>query len=197
MIPDRIFDKLVVPRLRARQFESPYLREQFARRYGIEIGLYSYGCFDRWRIPRGTRIGRYCSFSGTARILNANHPIDAISTHPFLYDPAYGIVGRSQVKTVRTEVEDDVWFGHNSVVLPGAQRIGRGSIIGAGAVVTGDVPRYAIMAGVPARLVRYRFDAAAIDRLEASAWWRLSRSELKAHLGAADAPGAVPAPALA
>ncbi|GJE04082.1 CatB-related O-acetyltransferase [Methylobacterium isbiliense] len=178
-LPDRLFDRVVVPLLRGREFDSVYLRDAFRSRYGIEIGLYSYGCFDRWRIPPGTRIGRYCSFAKSVRILNANHPIDALSTHPFLYDPAFGVVPESRVSATRVEIEDDVWFGHNATVAPGVARIGRGAIIGTGAVVTRDVPPYAIVAGVPGRVIRSRFPPATIARIEASRWWTLDRTALR------------------
>ncbi|WP_407529900.1 CatB-related O-acetyltransferase [Methylobacterium oryzisoli] len=178
-LPNRLFDRFVVPLLRGREFDSTYLREEFRSRYGIEIGLYSYGCFDRWRVPPGTRIGRYCSFAKSVRILNANHPVDALSTHPFLYDPAFGVVRESRVSATRVEIEDDVWLGHNATVAPGVARIGRGAIIGTGAVVTRDVPPYAIVAGVPGRVIRSRFPPAAVGRIEASRWWTLDREALR------------------
>lgn len=179
--PDRIFDR-VVPLLRSDEFESVRLREEFKRRYDITVGLYSYGCFDRWRIAGGVAIGRYCSFAKTTRVLTANHPIDALSTHPFLYDASFGVVPESRVRSNAVLVEDDVWFGHNTIVVPGVERIGRGAIIGAGSIVTKDVPAYAIVAGAPARVVRSRFDPDAIEKLEASEWWRLDRTDLKALL---------------
>ncbi|AWN35457.1 CatB-related O-acetyltransferase [Methylobacterium radiodurans] len=183
-IPNRVFDRYVVPRMRHAEMESAYLRAQFRERYDIAVGLYSYGCFDRWRIPPGSRIGRYCSFARSVRILDANHPIDRVSTHPFLYDRHFGIVDADQVTRTPVVVEDDVWFGHNAIVAPGVGRVGRGAIIGAGAVVTRPVAPYAIVAGAPARPLRDRFDAATIARLEASRWWEQDRHALKAFLRA-------------
>lgn len=183
-LPNKIFDRFVVPRLRHAEFESGYLREEFARRYDIHVGLYSYGCFDRWRIPPGTRIGRYCSFARSSRILNANHPVDHASTHPFFYDPQFGIVTESQVRETPVEIADDVWFGHNATVTAGCGRIGRGAIIGTGTVVTKPVEPYAIVAGVPGRVVRYRFPPETIARLEASRWWEQDRAALPSFLRA-------------
>jgi acetyltransferase-like isoleucine patch superfamily enzyme len=181
-LPDKLFDRLVLPFLRRDENENVYLRDQFRERYGITVGLYSYGCFDRWRIPGGTRIGRYCSFAKSARILNANHPIDGVSTHPYFYDPRFGIVDEPQIRENTVDVADDVWFGHNATVTAGVERIGRGAIIGTGAVVTKVVPPYAIVAGVPARVVRDRFDDATIAELEASRWWEQDRAALRGFL---------------
>jgi len=69
-----------------------------------------------------------------------------------------------------TRVGHDVWIGDNSVIMSGLT-IGTGAVIGAGAVVTKDVPPYAIVAGIPGRILRYRFDERTIDRLLASRWW--------------------------
>lgn len=175
-------EKLMI-RLHARnEAESAWLRAHFARRYDILIGQYSYGCFDRWRIPLKTRIGRYCSFAKSARILDANHPLDALTTHPVLYEKRYGVVDRDLMDPPAIIVEDDVWMSHNATVTPGCKFIGRGAVIGAGAVVTKDVPRYAIMAGVPARQIGTRFSDEVIQAIEASRWWLNDKHTLRAWL---------------
>lgn len=174
----KIREKLLIHRERHNEYESRALREHFAAHYDIRIGLYSYGCFDRWRIPPGSVVGRYCSIARSARVLDANHPIEALSTHPYLYDPAFGVVTASRVSKTRIAVEDGVWFSHNVTVTPGCARIGRGAIIGAGSVVTKDVPLYAVVAGAPARVIRYRFDEATIARIESSRWWELDKAGL-------------------
>lgn len=160
------------------EYESVSLRAWFAREFDIRVGLYSYGCFDRWRFPPPVRIGRYCSFARTAMVVEANHPIDAISTHPYLYDPRLGVTTRPVVPPPPLVVEDDVWVGHNATILPGCRFIGRGAIIAAGAMVTADVPAYAVMAGVPARRMRFRFDEQTIATLEAARWWELDKAGL-------------------
>ncbi|MHA6720018.1 CatB-related O-acetyltransferase [Sphingomonas sp. RS6] len=158
--------------------ESAFLRRRFARLYGIEIGDYSYGVFDRWRIPPGTRIGRYCSFAGSALIISANHPMDALSTHPICYLKARGVIDRDRVVAQPTIVEDDVWLGHHAIITPGCKHIGRGAVIGAGAVVTRDVPPYAIVAGNPAKLIRHRFEPEVIEAIERTRWWTFDRVAL-------------------
>lgn len=167
-------------RTTAREMESERLRRRFRERYGVEVGLYSYGCFDPRRIPAGTTIGRYCSFAPTAHIFNADHGLGFLSLHPYLYNPACGVVERETISRHACRVGDDVWVGHNATVLASVRRIGRGAVIAAGAVVTRDVDPYAIVAGVPATTRRLRFDPATIERIEASRWWELDRDRLRA-----------------
>lgn len=158
--------------------QNRLLRRRFRKLYGIDIGMYTFGAFDRWRLSRGTRIGRYCSIATTARVVDANHPIDALSTHPFFYLKDLGLVSEDRVHTEPTIIEDDVWMGHFSIITPGCKRIGRGAIIGAAAVVTHDVPPYAIMVGSPARVARFRFASEIIEAIEATQWWELEPEEL-------------------
>ncbi len=171
-------DRAMVRLHQSNEYESLPLRAYFKRHHDIEVGLYSIGGFDRWRIPPGSRIGRYCSIARTARLLDADHPIDALSTHPYFYLKQFGVVGADQAHLVPPRVEDGAWIGHNAIITPGCNRIGRGAVIGAGAVVMQDVPPYAIVTGAPAKLVRFRFDPDTIAVIEASRWWTLSRAEL-------------------
>src|SRR3546814_5057005 len=102
--------------LRRKELDSVALRRLFADRYGIEVGLYSYGCFDPLRIPAGTVIGRYCSFATNAAILNANHGLGFIGLTPYLYLTSLGVVERETVARTRCTVSDDVWIGHNAEI---------------------------------------------------------------------------------
>lgn len=182
----KLFDRLHLRWLLRDEYESLPLRRLFAQRFHVEVGLYSYGCFDRWRVPARTRVGRYCSFAKSVRVLDANHPTDALTTHPYLYEAKFGVVPADRIDPEWLEISDDVWLGHNAVITPGCKSIGRGAIIGAGAIVTRDVPAYAIMAGIPAKQLRSRFDAKTIAALEASRWWELDRDGLRDLV--ADAP---------
>nr|WP_310525391.1 CatB-related O-acetyltransferase [Polymorphobacter sp.] len=166
-----LLEKIRIRWLLRDEYESQALRAYFARRWGVEVGLYSYGCFDPWRVPARTRIGRFCSIAKTARILDANHPIEALTTHPFLYEARFGVVDKDRIDPAWLHIGDDVWISHNATITPGCKSIGRGAIIGAGAVVTRDVAPYAVMAGQPARKLRDRFDAKTIAAIEASRWW--------------------------
>jgi hypothetical protein len=178
-----IAEKIRLRLLTRNEYESLPLRQWFAQRWGVEVGLYSYGCFDPWRIPARTRIGRYCSFAKSARILDANHPLDALTTHPYLYERRFGVVDKDLIDPAWITIEDGVWISHNATISPGCKRIGRGAVIGAGAVVTKDVPAYAIVVGAPGKVLRYRFDAEMQAAIEASRWWEMDKAELKALAG--------------
>ncbi len=173
-----VMDKLRLRLLRRNEMESIALRKFFIDRYDIDVGLYSYGCFDPWRIGPHTSIGRYCSFAKTVRVLNANHPIQAISTHPFFYDPSLGVTDKNILNYNHCVIEDDVWISHNATITPGCAVVGRGTIIGAGSVVTGSVEPYSIVTGAPARVLRMRFDPPLIAAIEQSRWWEMDRATL-------------------
>jgi acetyltransferase-like isoleucine patch superfamily enzyme len=165
--------------MRRRQYDNVKLRAYFKEKHDIEVGLYSYGCFDRWRMTGPLRIGRYCSIANTVRSVPGNHSMSSLTTHPGLYERAFGIVEEDVVWPEPQVIEDDVWIGHNVVILPTCRRIGRGAVIGAGSIVTRDVEPYAVMAGNPARKLRYRFDPEMISAIEASRWWELDWAEFR------------------
>lgn len=159
--------------MRRRQFDNIKLRRYFREKHNIDVGLYSYGCFDRWRMPGPMRVGRYCSISSTTRSVLTNHPMDALTTHPAIYEKAFGVVDADRLSAEPLVIEDDVWIGHNVVILPGCKHVGRGAIVGAGSVVTKDVPSYTVVAGNPARAIRARFPPDLAAAVEASRWWEM------------------------
>lgn len=171
----RIAARLYKRFLLRNEMESTLLRRLFRKAYDIDVGMHSYGCFDRDRFNPGMKVGRYCSFSDSCRRFNANHGIDYLMLHPYIYNPKLGMVPREPFERTRCEIEDDVWVGHNATILPSVGKIGRGAVIAAGAVIARDVPRYAVMAGVPARVVKMRFPPEIVEKIESSRWWELER----------------------
>lgn len=175
----RAIERALIWRWQRDPFRSTALRRWFRDRYRIDVGLYSYGCFDRWRMPGPLIVGRYCSIAKTVRSAPINHPASAMTTHPALYERRFGVVDEDLHYDDPQVIEDDVWIGHHALILPGCRRIGRGAIIGAGAVVTRDVPRYAVVAGNPARVLRQRFDPDVQAALEQSRWWEMDLVALR------------------
>ncbi len=130
-------------------------------------------------------LGKYCSLDSTVRIV-PNHPLDYVTTNGILYHPEVSPLREKFQTTINkmgkpihfgeeppeglVEIGNDVWLGENVVILPGV-KIGDGAVIGAGAIVTKDVKPYAIMGGVPARLIRYRFSEEMIGAFLRIKWW--------------------------
>lgn len=126
-----------------------------------------------------TTVGRFCTFGARTAINPFGHPIDWLSIHEFQYHPdafnwmpEWQEVDRLPRSSLfkYVEIGNDVWSGHNVTVM-GDVKVGDGAILAAGAVVTHDVPPYAIVGGVPAEIIKYRFSEKIIERLLAVRWW--------------------------
>jgi acetyltransferase-like isoleucine patch superfamily enzyme len=124
-------------------------------------------------------VGRYCSIAKTVRSTLNDHPLRTLTTHPALYSAAFGVVDADAEMGGSLTIEDDVWIGHNVVILSGCRRIGRGAVIGAGSIVTRDVDRYAVVVGNPARKLKDRFEPELVAAIEESRWWELDLPELR------------------
>lgn len=148
------------------------------QRYGMlfntKIGRFTYTGknFTAWHCE----IGSFCSISWNVSIGGANHDYTRITSHAFLYSPEFGMLNEKEPFYDRFEnkciIGNDVWIGCNAVICRGIT-VGDGAVIAAGAVVTHDVEPYTIVAGVPARPIKKRFDAATAELLQKSRWWDL------------------------
>lgn len=157
-------------------------QEKFRKKYpAYELGFGTYGLPLVHDANEGTtlRIGSYCSIaSGVQIFLGNHHRTDWVSSYPF---PAFFEEARhiSDFGVSRGDVTigSDVWLCANCTILSGVA-IGHGSVVGTGAVVTKDVEPYSIVAGNPAKHVRWRFDEETRLALLDTAWWGWSRTEV-------------------
>lgn len=149
----------------------------------IEVGAFSYFLTNRIHKNTRVRIGRYCSISENVVFGLAEHPTDWLGISEFQWvnnfmksgnKPESNFVPPSRLVTIG----NDVWIG-DSVLIKGGVSVGNGAIIGAGAVVTKDVEPYAIIGGVPAKLIRYRFSKEIIEKLQQLKWWDYHAKDLQ------------------
>ena len=157
---------------------SSTAREIFKKQHNVEIGYGSYGCFDFSSMRSNITIGNYCSFAPGFKIFRANHKMELFTTHPITYG-AFGGEKITDLEQKHLSIGNDVWIGANVIILPGCEKIGDGACIGAGSIVTKDVPPYAIVVGNPAKVLRYRFDQSTIERIQNTQWWLMDKESLQ------------------
>ena len=130
----------------------------------------------------GADIGHFCSIANYVAIGGGQHPVDWVGMSPVFYEGRDSVAKKFSTFTRplprRVTIGSDVWIGYRAIILQGV-KIGDGAVIGAGAVVTQDVEPYAIVAGVPARLIRYRFEEDLRSALVASCWWERDDATLE------------------
>ena len=167
--------------------------------YSSVIGKYSYGpLLDQIKMGQEwiESVGAFCSFAYGTQCVQ-NHTMSAITTHPIAYfggenDELHvkkykdvknetwysdGIMPKGKLKCKKSIIGNDVWLGRNVIITNGAN-IGNGVIAAAGAVITKDIPDYAVVAGVPARIIRYRYTAEQIEHLNQIKWWDWTDEEI-------------------
>lgn len=159
-----------------------------AMMYGVEMGRYSYTGknFTAWNC----QIGAFCSISWNVSIGGANHDYSRTTTHSFLYSRDFGLIPDEACEenigydrfSEPCIIENDVWIAANACICRGVT-VHTGAVIAAGAVVTHDVEPYTIVAGVPAKPLKKRFDDKTIELLLESRWWDFPSDVIKNNYG--------------
>lgn len=157
----------------------------------LSMGAFSYSDgFTGRRQASRVRIGRYCSIAAGARTITTQHPSDWVSSHPFQYSRAryadqsffdlpeeYGPTVNYDALPPPVFIGNDVWVGMSATIMGGVT-IGDGAIVATNALVTKDVEPYAIVGGVPARVIKRRFDDELISALRELQWWNYHYRDL-------------------
>lgn len=166
-------------KLLTKEYRSLILRRIWKEVYDIEVGMGTYGCFQRGAFCAGDKIGNYCSIGANVWHLHADHPMDHACMSPLFYLKSFADNPKAvDIPRTKLTVGHDVWIGRDVKILSKVTTIGNGAVIGAGSVVTGNVEPYTVVAGVPARTIRRRFDDKIIALLESSRWWTLEPEQL-------------------
>lgn len=155
--------------------------------WGADIGTY----FDRnvniisWSDDYKINVGKYCSIGRDCNFfLHANHRADWITTSSQLWGPVTDEIANLHMQmghpTCKGDIEigNDVWIGAQSTIMSGI-KISDGAIIAAGSTVTKDVPPYAVVAGNPGKIVKYRFDENQIKKLLKIKWWEWNQDKIR------------------
>lgn len=151
---------------------------------GVTMDDYSY--IGKCSIIHDTKIGKFCSISACCVIGLPSHPTNHLSTSPIFTSPSNALketwVNEKVYESkISVDIGNDVWIGYGAMI-PNNIKVGDGAIIAAGAVVTKDVPPYAIVGGVPARIIKYRFSQEVIDRLMQIRFWEHPISVIKNNI---------------
>lgn len=156
-------------------------------RKGNEIGDLSIGDYSYISGPKVLAmcgvIGRYCSIARGVTIGVGNHNYNWVTTHPIIIEVKYGFIDKEieQPQKAIPIIGNDVWIGMNANIMRGV-KIGDGAVIAAEAVVTKDVPDYAIVGGNPAKIIKFRYEKEIIEELLRIKWWNWEKEKLEKYI---------------
>lgn len=189
-----------MPRLRA---ETPFLHPECEVTDDCTLGAYielgrgtrmahstmgDYSYCDRYADIANAEIGKFANIASYVRIGATDHPMDKASQHHFHYrsadyfeDTEHDAAWFAHRRSRGAQIGHDTWLGHGAQVRPEIT-IGHGAVVAGGAIVTRNVPPYMIVAGIPAKPLRARYNAKTADRMMALAWWDWSHEALRAAL---------------
>ena len=185
----KLFLKIIV-KIQHGEIKSNCLRNYYKKKYSTCVGLYSYGyCFNKdFNNGGAVEIGRYCSIAKNVHYFGANHPIYSLSSSAIFFNKKLSKYPVKDVPRSKLQIGNDVWIGYGTIITCNCKKIGDGVIIGAGSIVTKDIPDYAIVVGNPARIIKYRFEKNTIDLLKESKWWNLNVNNIMEYYEKFDKP---------
>lgn len=179
----RINDKLRNREWRRRNQNNTTILKSYVPFESVHVGQGSYGDISILRLDKQSMlyIGNYCSIApGVCFLVGAEHSINNISTFPFK-SKIIEKENKDAISKGDIIIDDDVWIGYGATIMSGVH-IRQGAVIAAGAVVTKDVPPYAIVGGVPAKVIKYRFNSNMIEELIKIDYGKLSKEMIKEHI---------------
>lgn len=172
------------------QQQSKSLRDYYREKYKVDVEMYSYGCFAsnfNYAVGGEIHVGRYCSFAKDVHYFAANHPMNYVAMSPYFYNTSYGFKV-NDVERNKLTIGHGAWCGYGVLITAGCRSIGNGAVLAAGSIITHDVPPYAVVAGNPAKVVKYRFNNEEIIEIEKSKWWEYKPEEIMEFYGLIDKP---------
>ncbi|MBQ8219779.1 MAG: CatB-related O-acetyltransferase [Bacteroidaceae bacterium] len=155
-----------------------------AKMYDTKLGNYTR--LRHFCTVAHAEIGNFCSIATGTKIGVAGHPTNLLSTNSIFYlDHSLNPRFKNQIEYTPyspIKIGNDVWIGEKCLIMPGIT-IGDGAIIAAHAVVTKDVPPYAVVGGIPAKVIKFRFSEEIIEKLLSIKWWNMADDQIAMHKG--------------